>query len=464
MVQSGTEVFRLLQQDGKSPPEGGLDRNMSKEDSPKSGPGDLDARPDLDTIADLDAIDDPDAIADFDPAADAVAGITSQTDIGLSSIADLSEEAVSIVGEATEPATGDPTGDPAGKSTEEPTPELVDVIIVGGGPCGLACAVAAGRHGLSHIMFEKGPFLNTLVRFPETMTFFSSAELLEIGDIPFALPHLRPNRAEGIAYFQKVAQHENVNLHSYEPVTSVTGELGNFEVETVDRTGKIHRYRSRAVVMANGYYDHPNMLGIPGEDMEHVKHYYDRPYPYFQQRVIVIGARNSAAQVALELFRHGADVTIVHRGPDISERVKSWIRPDLDARLRNGEITAYFNTEVERIERDRVHLVTRSDASADGVSVGEASGDGRRFTLPADFVLAMTGYRAEHAQLVKLGVAIDDETGEPTYDPDTMETNVPGLYLAGVAAGGHEANILMIENGRFHGPLIAKHLADRLQN
>ncbi len=324
---------------------------------------------------------------------------------------------------------------------------MLDVIIVGGGPCGLACAVAARRQGLSHLMIEKGPFLNTLVRFPETMTFFSSAELLEIGDIPFALPHSRPTRAEGIAYFQKVAQRENVQMRTYEPVVDVTGRFGDFHVKTVDRTGQERHYRSRAVVIATGYYDSPRMLGVPGEELDHVKHFYDKPYLYFRQRVIVVGARNSAAQVALELFRHGADVTLVHRGPDVSDRVKSWIRPDLDARLRNGEIKAYFNTVVERIERDKVHLVQDGE---------------RRFTLPADFVLAMTGYEPNHSLLKKLGVGIDPETGEPMYDEDTMETNVPGLYLAGVAAGGYDPNILMIENGRFHGPKIAAHLAQRL--
>lgn len=327
--------------------------------------------------------------------------------------------------------------------------EVLDLVIVGGGPCGLACAVAAGRHGLSYVMLEKGPFLNTLVRFPETMTFFSSAELLEIGDIPFSLPHLRPTRAEGIAYFRKVAQHENVNMRTFEPVTDVTGRFGAFTVYSTDRTGMRRQYRSRAVVMATGYYDNPNMLGVPGEDMEHVSHYYDQPFPYFGQRVVIIGARNSAAQVALELFRHGADVTIVHRGPGISDRVKPWVRPDLDARLRNNEIEAHFNTVVERIERDRIYVVQ------DGT---------RRFSLPADFVLALTGYRADHSQLMKLGVTIDAETGEPMYDDETMETNVPGLYLAGVAAGGYEANILMIENGRFHGPLIAAHLASKLRS
>ncbi|MBO8141201.1 MAG: YpdA family putative bacillithiol disulfide reductase [Firmicutes bacterium] len=325
--------------------------------------------------------------------------------------------------------------------------QVFDLIIVGGGPCGLACAVAARRHGLSHLILEKGPFLNTLVRFPETMSFFSSAERLEIGGIPFALPHLRPTRAEGIAYFHKVAQREQVNLHTYEPVTEVTGRFGDFTVTTLDRTGRRRFYRSRAVVMATGYYDNPNLLGVPGEELDHVLHHYDQPYRYFRQRVVVIGAGNSAAQVALELFRHGAHVTLVHRGPSISDHVKPWIRPDLEARLRNNEIPAYFDTVVERIERDRVHLVQKGD---------------RRFTLPADFVLAMTGYRADHSQLVKLGVNIDPVSGAPVYDPDTMETNVPGLYLAGVIAGGHEANILMIENGRFHGPKIAAHLARRL--
>lgn len=325
--------------------------------------------------------------------------------------------------------------------------EVHDLIIVGGGPCGLASAVAARRHGLSHLVLEKGAFLNTLVRFPETMTFFSSAELLEIGDIPFALPRLRPTRAEGIAYFQKVADYEQVNLRTYEPVTEVAGRFGDFTVSTLDRTGRVRRYRSRAVVMATGYYDHPNLLGVPGENLEHVLHYYDQPYKYFRQRVVVLGARNSAAQVALELFRHGAHVTLVHRGSSVSDRVKPWIRPDLDARLRNNEIPAYFDTEVERIERDRMHLVQNG---------------AKRFTLPADFVLAMTGYRPDHSWLIQLGVTIDPASGAPVYDPDTMETNVPGLYLAGVAAGGYEANILMIENGRFHGPRIAAHLARKL--
>ena len=333
------------------------------------------------------------------------------------------------------------------QSPTAPDPNLLDLIIVGGGPCGLACAVAARRSGLSHLMIEKGPFLNTLVRFPQTMTFFSSAERLEIGDIPFALPHLRPTRAEGIAYFQTVAQRERVNMRTYEPVIEVTGRFGDFVVRTRDRTGRERRYRSRAVVIATGYYDSPRLLGVPGEELDHVRHYYDQPYPYFQQRVIVIGGRNSAAQVALELFRHGAHVTLVHRGPSVSDRIKPWIRPDLDARLRNHEIPAYFNTEVERIERDRVHLV---------------QGGTRRFTLPADFVLAMTGYQPDHSRLKELGVDIDPLSGAPVYDPETMETNVPGVYVAGVAAGGYDPNILMIENGRFHGPKIVAHLVRRL--
>lgn len=325
--------------------------------------------------------------------------------------------------------------------------DKLDLIIVGGGPCGLACAVAAKRRGLSYLILEKGAFLNTLVRFPETMTFFSSAERLEIGGIPFSLPHLRPTRAEGIAYFRKVAQHENIQMRTYEPVIDITGQFGDFAVTTQDRTGRTRQYRSRAVVVATGYYDSPRRLGVPGEELEHVKHHYDNPYRYFLQKVIVIGAANSAAQVALELFRHGADVTLVHREATVSDSIKPWIRPDLDARLRDGEIKAYFNTVVERIERDKVHL--RQDES-------------RRFTLPADFVLAMTGYEPDHSLLVKLGVRIDAETGAPVYDEATMETNVPGVYLAGVAAGGHEPNHLMIENGRFHGPKIVAHLAGRL--
>jgi len=323
----------------------------------------------------------------------------------------------------------------------------VDMIIVGGGPCGLACAVAARRHGLSHLVLEKGPFLNTLVRFPETMTFFSSAERLEIGGIPFSLPHLRPTRAEGIAYFHKVARHEQVNLRTFEPVVDVQGQWGGFTVKTVDRTGRERQYGGRAVVIATGYYDSPRPLGVPGEELDHVRHYYDQPYRYFRQRVVIVGGRNSAAQVALELFRYGAHVTIVHRGPAMSDHVKAWIRPELEARLRDKEITAYFNTRVERIERDKVHLVQEG---------------GNRFALPCDFVLAMTGYEPDHSLKVKLGVKIDPETGTPVYDPDTMETNVPGVYLAGVAAGGYEPNHLMIENGRFHGPAIAAHLAARL--
>lgn len=334
------------------------------------------------------------------------------------------------------------------QTPDGPLPAVLDLIIIGGGPCGLACGVAARRQGLSHLILEKGAFLNTLVQFPQTMTFFSSAELLEIGGIPFALPHLRPTRAEGIAYFQKVAQREQVNLRTYEPVTRVSGEWGDFTVTTQDRTGRTRRYRSRAVVFATGYYDHPRSLGVPGEELEHVLHHYDQPQRYFQQRVIVIGGRNSAAQVALELYRHGAHVTLVHRGLGMSDRVKPWIRPDIDARLRNKEITAYFNTRVERIERDRIHLVQH---------------DGNRFTLPADFVLAMTGYQPNHSMLVELGVQIDPGTGAPVHDPETMETNVPGVYLAGVAAGGYEPNHLMIENGRFHGPAIVAHLAGKLQ-
>lgn len=318
--------------------------------------------------------------------------------------------------------------------------ETCDVVVVGAGPTGLACAIEAQKAGFGVVNIDKGCLVNSLYNYPANMIFFTTPELLEIGDIPFTTAHQKPTRSEALEYYRKVTEHYRLDVRQYESVELISGADDDFLIDTRDRVSAVRRYHCRKVVIATGFYDLPNLMGIPGEELPKVRHYYGEPHPYFDADVLVIGGKNSAAIAALELWRHGARVTLVHRGPVIHQNVKYWIKPDIENRIKNGEITAYFNTIVKEITPATVVVITR---------------DGE-LTLKNDFVLALTGYRPDFDLLRKVGVQIGDPPDcRPTVNPDTLETNVPGIYLAGVVVAGNRTNEIFIENGRFHGREIA---------
>lgn len=326
---------------------------------------------------------------------------------------------------------------------------VLDLAIVGGGPCGVACGIAAQQAGLRYAIFEKRYLASSVAHFPVNMRFFSSAELLELGGIPFVAAELRPTRAEFLRYIRRVVNHFNLNLKQYHHVTAIEKLEGHpearFALHIQLPQGRSQKVLAKAVAMATGYYESPNLLGVPGEDLPHVSHYYREAHPYFNQRVVIVGGANSAVEAALELYRNGAFPVLVHRGEQLSPKIKPWVRPDIEARLAKNEIPALFNTTVTAIEPDAVHLNTPQGPTR----------------LECDHVLLLTGYRPNHGPLQALGVEIDPVTGVPSHNPETMETNVPGLYLAGVLAAGYDANVIFIENGRFHGQAIVNHLLGR---
>ena len=325
--------------------------------------------------------------------------------------------------------------------------EIVDLLVIGAGPTGLACAIEAQRAGLSALLVDKGCLCNSLFHYPANMIFFTTPELLEIGNMPFSSPNQKPNRNEALEYYRKVAEHYGLNVRQYERVEQVEGSDGDFTVHTMDRFGRMLQYCARKLVVATGYYDLPNYLGIPGEDLSKVKHYYHEPHPFYGLDVLVIGGKNSAAIAALDLWRHGAKVTLVHRGPAMHRHVKYWILPDINNRVKNGEIKAYFNSNVTNITEDDVTLST-----PEGV-----------VTLPNQFVFALTGYHPDFSFIERLGVALDEANDHcPVCDPATLESNVPGIYLAGVIIAGKRTNEIFIENGRFHGQQIAEALRKKL--
>jgi thioredoxin reductase (NADPH) len=320
---------------------------------------------------------------------------------------------------------------------------VIDLLVIGAGPTGLACAIEAQRAGFTAVLVDKGCLCNSLFHYPSNMTFFTTPELLEIGDMPFPSPNQKPSRDEALEYYRKVAEHYRLDIRQYETVQRVTGTDGNFTVHTTDRFGRPLAHRARKLVIATGYYDLPNYLNIPGENLSKVFHYYHDPHPYFRLDVLVIGGKNSAAIAALDLWRHGARVTLVHRGSEMHRHVKYWILPDINNRIKNGEITAFFSSTVERITEDEVTLRTP---------------DGERM-LPNHFVFALTGYRPDFEFLEALGVKLDENNDRcPACDPTTLESNVPGIYLAGVVVAGERTNEIFIENGRFHGKQIAADL------
>ncbi len=321
--------------------------------------------------------------------------------------------------------------------------EITDLLVIGAGPTGMACAIEARRAGFSAVLVDKGCLCNSLFHYPANMTFFTTPELLEIGDIPFSSPNQKPNRSEALEYYRKVAEHYSLDVRQYENVDRVTGCDGNFTVHTTDRFGRAVTHRARKLVVATGYYDLPNYLDIPGENLSKVRHYYDEPHPFFGLDVIVIGGKNSAAIAALDLWRHGARVTLVHRGPGMHRHVKYWILPDINNRIKNGEITAFFDSSVTNIAEDEVTLSTPEGS----------------LTIPNHFVFALTGYHPDFGFIESLGIKLNEENDRcPVCDPSTLESNVPGIYLAGVIIAGERTNEIFIENGRFHGKQIAADL------
>jgi len=322
-----------------------------------------------------------------------------------------------------------------------------DVLVIGAGPTGMACAIEAQRAGFTSALVDKGCLVNSLFHYPANMVFFTTPELLEIGDIPFTTANQKPNRSEALEYYRNVAQHYRLDVRQYQRVASVTGYDGAFRVETQDLHGHDHEYVARKIVVATGYYDRPNYLGIPGEDLPKVMHYYKDPYPYFDMDVLIIGAKNSASIAALELWRRGSRVTMVHRGADIHRNVKYWIKPDIENRIKNGEVTAYFNSCVLEIRPEEVRLKTP---------------DGER-VLKNDFVFALTGYHPDYEFLERLGIELTRPEMRPVCDPLTFESNIPGIYVAGVVVSGARTSEIFIENGRFHGKQIADDLKGKLQ-
>jgi thioredoxin reductase (NADPH) len=334
-----------------------------------------------------------------------------------------------------------------GNAAASKASHIIDLLVIGAGPTGLACAIEAQRAGFTALLVDKGCLCNSLFHYPSNMTFFTTPELLEIGNMPFSSPNQKPNRNEALEYYRKVAEHYQLDIRQYENVEKVSGSDGNFTVHTTDRFDRTLQHRARKLVVATGYYDLPNYLGLPGEDLSKVKHYYHEPHPFYGLDVLIIGGKNSAAIAALDLWRHGAKVTLVHRGPQMHRHVKYWILPDINNRIKNGEIKAYFDSTVSNITEDDVTLSTPD---------GEV-------TIPNQFVFALTGYHPDFDFIESLGITLDEANDRcPFCDPATLESNVPGIYLAGVVVAGERTNEIFIENGRFHGQLIAEDLRGKL--
>jgi len=325
-----------------------------------------------------------------------------------------------------------------------PDSGFFDVLVIGAGPTGLACAIESQRAGFRTVSVDKGCLCNSLFHYPSNMTFFTTPELLEIGNIPFSTTNQKPNRNEALEYYRKVAEHYQLDVRQYLRVTEVSGEDGDFRVQLVDRFDRRSFLRAQKLIVSTGYYDRANPLNAPGEELSKVFHYYHDPHPYYDLDVVVIGGKNSAAIAALDLWRHGAHVSLVHRGPSMHRQVKYWILPDIENRIKNGEVTAYFGTTVARIDLDTVTLATPR---------GE-------LTIPNRYVFAMTGYHPDFDFLRSLGIQIGGRDRQPAYNARTLESNVPGIYLAGVIVAGDRTHEIFIENGRFHGHQIAESLKE----
>lgn len=316
------------------------------------------------------------------------------------------------------------------------------VIIVGAGPCGLAAAIALKKIGINPLIIEKASIVHSIYQYPTYMQFFSTAEKLEIGGVPFTTPQDKPTRIEALHYYRKVAQKHELRIHQYEEVTSIEPKDGCFVLETqpMNRAPKV--YKAERVVVATGYFDNPNMLGIPGEELPKVSHFFREAHPYTGTKTVIIGGNNSAIDAALELARVGAEVTVVYRGEKYSDNIKPWVLPTFKSLVEQGVIHMMFSSQVISIQPDSVTIRTPEG----------------QLEMDNDFVLALTGFRPDRKFLEKTGVEMDAESDRPVYNPETMETNVRGLYVAGVVASGRNANEIFIESGRFHGDLIAAHI------
>lgn len=324
--------------------------------------------------------------------------------------------------------------------------ESFDALVIGAGPTGLACGIELKQRGVKALLVDKGCVVNSLYHYPTNMTFFTTPELLEIGNIPMTSLNDKPNRIEALKYYRRVAQHYQLDIRQYERVDRIGGDDMQFQVFTTDRLGCQHVYQARKIVLATGYYDVPNLLHVPGEDLPKVIHYYKEAHPYYDHDVAVIGAKNSAAIAALELWWTGARVTLIHRGAGISSKVKYWIKPNIENRIQNGEIKAYFHSQVTEIQPDSIRVATPD---------GEIS-------LKNDFVFALIGYQPDLKFLNATGITLEPQTLRPRTDVQTLESERPGIYLAGVIVAGMHTNEIFIENGRFHGQLIAQSIASNL--
>jgi thioredoxin reductase (NADPH) len=320
-----------------------------------------------------------------------------------------------------------------------------DIICVGAGPTGLATAIEARRAGMRPLVIDKACLCNSIFHYPVNMVFFTTPELLEIGDLPLVTAAEKPTRVEALKYYRRAAEHYELELRLYELVRRVDGSDGDFTVVTQTEKGIEQRYRSRKIAVATGYYDLPNLLGVPGEDLPHVSHYYTEPHEFWNQDVVVVGGKNSAAEAALDLYRNGARVTLVHRDAELGATIKYWVKPDIENRIKAGQIQALFQTEVREI-------------TGHGILVRNTGGEKR---LPARQVFILTGYHPDFSFIESLGVRLDPVTRKPALDPNILESNVPGIHLAGVVIGGRHTGEIFIENGRFHGKQIIEALSAR---
>jgi len=317
-----------------------------------------------------------------------------------------------------------------------------DIICIGAGPTGLACAIEAKRAGMNPLVIDKGCLCNSIYHYPVNMVFFTTPELLEIGDLPLVCAAEKPVRVEALKYYRKTVEHFGLEVRLFERVEHVDGSDGKFTIFTRADSGSQQKYQGKKIAVATGYYDLPNYLGVPGEGLPHVSHYYGEPHSFWNEDVVVIGGKNSAAETALDLFRNGAKVTLVHRQATLGQSIKYWVRPDIENRIKANEIRALFETRVVQIEPD--HVVVENGAGKRG--------------LRARQVFALTGYHPDFAFIESLGVKLDPETRKPALDPNTLESNVPGIHLAGVVIGGRHTGEIFIENGRFHGKQIIESL------
>ncbi len=324
---------------------------------------------------------------------------------------------------------------------------LLDVVVVGAGPTGLACGIELKRLGLEAILLEKGCVVNSLYNYPTNMVFFTTPELMEIGGIPMTCFGEKPTRTEALKYYRRVADFYHLEIHQYERVEKISGNDGDFVTHTVDRAGAPQAYPSRKVVLATGYYDRPNLLNVPGENLPKVLHYYKEPHPYYNHDVAVVGGKNSAVIAALELNGAGARVTLIHRAAALSHHVKYWLKPNLENRIKSGEITAHFHSRIVKIAPDSIVVETPDGA----------------LNLKNDFVFAMTGYRPDTEFLAAHGIPLHPETRRPYTNSETLESQRRGIYLAGVIVAGMHTNEIFIENGRFHGKMIAEAIAKTLK-